>query len=237
MPDPENMSASHFVLLIETDPSQTGRLAAQLVRLGIEPIRVSDLDEAVEVVKSKRYVVSAVLLPSEIPGKEIRKALKSMRRREPGLPCMAYGKAPPRAQRKLLRQAGVFLTLWDGYDVGVLSFQINRLISGELQSSVRSARRAPIHLAVRVQVVGREKGGFLYSLSEGGCFIETPRASMDGARLRLIFVLDERKLELDGVVAFTNVPGNLQRQNLPLVSLQEWVRHLPWIHRPSSRLR
>ena len=216
MPDPMGMSTSHFVLLIESDQNQMGSLVAQLVHLGVEPIRVSDLDEATEVVKSRQYAVSGVLVPSDIPGKEVLKALKSMRRREPILPCMAYGKAPERAQRKLLHRAGVLLSLWDGYDVGVLRFQVNRLVSGENQHSVRGARRVPIHTPVRVLVGGREKDGFVYSLSESGCFIESPRASMDGAHLRMIFSLGERELEIDGVVAFANVPGNLQRPNLPL---------------------
>jgi hypothetical protein len=146
----------------------------------------------------------------------VQKAMKSMRRTEPILPGMAYGKIPDLAQRKLLRRAGVLLALWEGYDPGVLRFQINRLVSGEHKTAVRGSRRAPIHAPVRVQVGGREKEGFLYSLSEGGCFIETPRASMDGARLHMRFELDGQSLELDGVVAFANVPGNLQRPNLPL---------------------
>jgi Tfp pilus assembly protein PilZ len=210
------MSTGHFILLIEADPSLVGPLATQLVRLGIEPIRVSNLDEAVEVLKSGQYVLAGVLLPSHLPGKEVRQAMKRMHRCEPMLPCMVYGKAPERAQRKLLRQAGILLSLWDGYDVGVLRFQINRLVSGENQPSVRSSRRAPVHSPVRVEVGGRDKDGFLYSLSEGGCFIETPRASMDGAHIRLFFTLEEHDLEIDGVVVFANVPGNLQRPNLPL---------------------
>ena len=216
MPDLQNMSSGHFILLIETDPSLTGPLATQLVRLGIEPICVPDLDEAIEVVESRQYAVSAVLLPSEIPGKDVDRALKSMRLREPVLPCMAYGKAPGRAQRRLLRKAGVLLSLWDGYDVGILRFQINRLFSGENQRSARGARRAPLHTPVRVEIGGREKHGLLYSLSESGCFVEMPRASMESAQLRLIFVLEGRELEIDGVVAFTNVLGNLQRPNLTL---------------------
>lgn len=215
-PDPEIMPTSHFILLIETDPSQTGSLAAQLVHLGTEPIRVADLAEAAQVVEEGEYSVSAVLLPSDLPGKEVRRALKTMRRREPKLPGMAYGKAPDRSQRRRLRQAGVLLSLWDGYDVGVLRFQINRLVAGESQHSIRGSRRVPIHTPVRVLVGGREKDGFVYSLSEGGCFIESSRASMDGARLRMIFSLAERELEIDGIVAFANVPGNLQRPNLPL---------------------
>ena len=35
-------------------------------------------------------------------------------------------------------------------------------------------------------------------------------------RLHLIFTLDDVGYALDGKVAFSNVPGNLQRPNLPL---------------------
>ncbi|MFK7898846.1 MAG: PilZ domain-containing protein [Myxococcota bacterium] len=210
------MSASHFILLVESPTSSTDPLAAQLVRLGVEPIRVADLAEAVEVVKSKQYAVSAVLVPAELPGRLIRKAMKSMRRREPVLPAMAFGKSPDRSQRRFLRQAGILLALWDGYDESMLRFQINRLVSGEQQTAVRGSRRAPTQTPTRIMVGGREKSGILYSLAEGGCFIESPRASMEGAALRLLFILDEMPFELDGIVAFSNVPGNLQRPNLPL---------------------
>lgn len=210
------MSRSHFILLIELDPDLTGTLAAQLIGLGVEPIRVSNLDQAIDIVKAREYKISAVLVPSALPGKDVRAAMKSMRRREPALSAMAYGKIPDPTQRKLLRRAGVFLSLWDGYDFGVLRFQINRLVSTEHQHAARNSRRVPIHLPVRVLVGGREKEGILYSLSEGGCFVEMPRASMDGARLRMVFALEQREFELKGLVVFANVPGNLQRPNLPL---------------------
>ena len=210
------MSANHFILLVENTPTESETLALQLVRLGVEPIRVADLAEAMNVVKSREYAIRAVLLPSNLPGKVVHKAMKSMRRREPGLPSMCYGKAPDARQRKALRQAGILLALWDGYDEGILRFQLNRMISGESQQSVRGSRRAPIHAPVRVLVGGREKQGVLYSLSEGGCFIETPRASMDGARLQLFFTLEQREYEISGTVVFANVPGNLQRPNLTL---------------------
>jgi CheY-like chemotaxis protein len=216
LPDSARVPASHFILLIDDETASTGALVAQLVRIGIEPIRVADLAEAVEVVKSKEYSIRAVLLPSHLPGSAVRKAMKSMRRREPVLPAMVYGKAPDRAQRKLLQKADVLLAIWDGYDEGMLRFQINRLVSGDGNSSVRTSRRAPVHAPVRIIVGGREKQGTLYSLSEGGCFIETPRASMDGARLHLVFDAGGIGYSLDGTVAFSNVPGNLQRPNLPL---------------------
>lgn len=210
------MPASHFLLLVESDPERTDALATGLVRLGVEPIRVPDLADAVAMVKAKEYAIAAILVPADAPGGLLRKALKSMRRREPVMPAMAYGKAPEGKQVLALRSAGVLLALWDGYDEGILRFQVNRLLSGDTQSAARRSRRAPVAAPVRVLVGGREKGGVLYSLSEGGCFIETPRASMDGARLTLLFELEGRAFELKGEVAFSNVPGNLQRPNLPL---------------------
>jgi len=208
--------ASHFIALIENEPAETERLARQLVRLGIEPLRVADLAEAMDLVKSRAYTIGAVLLPGDLPPALVRKALRSMRRREPMLPAMAYGKRPGSRQLEGLRRADVLLALWEGYDEGALRFQMNRMLSGETQQTVREARRAPWHEPVRISVGGREKPGTLYSLSERGCFIETPRASMDGARLRLAFDLEGEPVEIDGIVVFANVPGNLQRPNLPL---------------------
>ncbi|MEM9174132.1 MAG: PilZ domain-containing protein [Myxococcota bacterium] len=210
------MPASHFLLLVESDPARTEALAAGLVRLGVEPIRVPDLADAVAVVKSKEYAIAALVVPAETQGGALRKALKSMRRREPVMPAMAYGKTPDGKQAKALRNAGVLLALWDGYDEGMLRFQANRLLSGDTQNAVRGSRRAPAAVPVRILVGGREKDGTLYSVSEGGCFIESPRASMEGARLTLRFILEERAFELEGEVVFANVPGNLQRPNLPL---------------------
>jgi len=210
------VSASHFVLLIEDAPSASDSLAATLVRLGVEPIRVGGLREAISVIKSRQYQLSGLLIPSDIPGKEVRKAMKAIRKKEPELGTMCFGKEPNSTQRNLLRQAGILLALWNGYDEAILRFQINRLVARDGHAADRSSQRAPTHIPVRMIVGGRRKEGILYSLSEGGCFVHTSRASMDGARLRLGFRLEDEEIELEGVVAFANVPGNLQRPNLPL---------------------
>jgi hypothetical protein len=210
------VSASHFILLIESDPTVSERLARQLIRQGVEPIRVADPAEAIDVVSSQDYAICAVLIPADLPPEILASAMKSLRRKQPALPAMAYGKAPDDRQRMALRGADVTLALWDGYDEGMLRFQINRMLSDESQHTPRASHRAPLHVPVRILVGGREKHGMLYSVSEGGCFIETPRASMDGARLQLFFELGRHPYELEGVVVFANVPGNLQRPNLPL---------------------
>lgn len=210
------MPASHFILLIENDSARSNALAAGLVRLGVEPIRVGSLAAAVDLVKSREYAIRGVLIPSDMTSPSLLKAMKSMRRREPALPGMVYGKPVDAGQRALLEKAHVLLALWDDYDEGMLRFQTNRLIFGDGKVSVRNSRRAPVRAPIRILVGGREKQGTLYSIGEGGCFIETARASMDGAHLHLIFHLGEVDYAIDGTVIFSNVPGNLQRPNLPL---------------------
>lgn len=203
-------------MLVENESAATESLARQLVRLGIEPIRADGLAEGIEVVGAGSYAIGGVLLPADLPPAGIAEAIQRMRRHGPLLPVMAYGKPPDPRQRKGLRRADVRLALWDGYDEAVLRFQLNRMLSGEIAHVARRSRRAPVHSPIRIRVGGREKQGMLCSLSEAGCFIETPRASMEGARLELAFGLDQRAYEIEGRVAFANVPGNLQRPNLPL---------------------
>lgn len=210
------MPTSHFILVIELDPHRTRALAAQLVRIGVEPVRVADLEEACSLVRSRAYSFSAVLVPSALPSSLIDEALRAMREIEPALPAMAYGKTPDAVEREALRSAGVHLALWEGHGETTLRFQINRLVAGDQLAGARATRRAPANGPVRMLVGDREKRGSLFSVSEGGCFVETPRASMDGARLRVCFELEGEPIALDGIVAFANVPGNLQRPNLPL---------------------
>lgn len=210
------MPTSHFILLIELDPHRTSALAAQLVRMGIEPVLAADLAEAKTLVRPRSFSFSAVLIPGNLPPQAIDETLRALREVEAVLPAMAYGKTPDPIQRKHLRQAGVHLALWDGYDDTILRFQINRLIASDRLSTARTSRRAPMVGPVVVLVGGREKPGTLFSVSEGGCFVETSRASMDGARVRVQFAVDGFPFDLAGTVAFANVPGNLQRPNLPL---------------------
>jgi len=63
---------------------------------------------------------------------------------------------------------------------------------------------------------GREKEALVYSVSPGGAFLATPRPSMRGARVSVQLPLPAGNLSLDGRVLYTNVPGNLQRPDLPV---------------------
>ena len=128
---------------------------------------------------------------------------------------VAVGKLPERRARRRLRAAGVRLALWEPFDEGALRFQVNRAISGDPLDQ-RSDLRVPTHLMARVVIGERTKDTVVYSMSLKGAFLETPRASMDQSQFEIEIRLPTGLIRMRAQVIYSNVPGNLQRPNLPL---------------------
>lgn len=207
------------VLVLEAG-STAAALADRVEGLGLAAVRAPDLDAAVQLLEARVPLFEAVIVPAQWPADRIRGDLGRLRRAGPegGLPFVAWGKPPDRATRKALRAAGVALALWEPFDDGTLRFQLNRAFDGGRVGENRRAERVPTYLLARILPRGgsRALDAVVYSLSTTGAFVETPRARMGGAQLELEIRVPGEKLVLHSEVVFTNLPGNLQRANLPL---------------------
>ena len=204
------------VIVVETGDGQSEKLASRLGAIGIKAIRVQDLDEARGELEEPWHVARVILLPASLAAERISRALKGLSRAAPGgLRYISFGEAPDRKWRKRLRSAGVNLALWEPYDDAMLRFQLNRAVGEDASAQTRSRPRVPTHLIARVSSSGRHKEGIVYSLSDGGAFIETPRPNLEGARVTVELRLPGVQLEISAEVVFVNVPGNLHRPHLP----------------------
>lgn len=204
------------VIVVESGDGQSEKLARRLSEIGIDPIRVADLDEACQQLEEPWPLIRVVLLPASLAAERIARALKSLSRAAPqGLRYVSFGDPPDRKWRKRLRGAGVNLALWEPYDDAMLRFQLNRAIGEDANASRRDDPRIPTYLLARVSSGDRHKDGIVYSLSESGAFLETPRPNLEGATVAVELRIPGRALTLKAHVAFANVPGNLQRPNLP----------------------
>jgi hypothetical protein len=215
------MNESRRVLLLEGSDADTASLAVRVHELGIQPVRAESLEDAVRLVGAHAPPIDAALLPSEWPASRVKDDVKSLRRAIPGgaLVFVVYGKPLEKSARKQLRAAGVELALWEPFDDGTLRFQLNRSFDGGRVHECRRAERVPTYLLARVLPRGgdgRARDTVVYSLSITGAFIETPRARMGGAEVDLELRLPGRPVTVRAEVVFTNLPGNLQRENLPL---------------------
>jgi hypothetical protein len=212
------MPSSGHILLIESVDGSANKLAERILAFGIEPVLVTTPEEARSILEERRVSIAAVMIPTDVSSQHLKKEVKLLRKVGPasGLMFVSVGKSPATDERKRLRGAGLQIALWEPYDDGTLRFQLNRALGGDRDSHGRSHPRAPTYLLARIFVGGRTKDAVVYSLSEGGAFLETPRASMDGAQVEVEIRLPANHIRVEGTVVFSNVPGNLQRPNLPM---------------------
>lgn len=208
------MIESHAILLVQGPDGDD--LARRLRALGCEVLVARDLAEADGVVATAFHPVPVAFVPTEGAEQGLKAALKGLRKRSRELMTVAYGEPADAPTRKALRSAGVSLALWSPFDDGTLRFQLNRALTRDRDVHGRRRLRVPTYLMARVNGGGRSREALVYSLSEEGAFLETPRASMEGASLQVELALPGGSLTLPAQVVFSNVIGNLQRPNLPL---------------------
>ncbi len=212
------MAARGQLILLEALDGSSPRLAERMLAFGAEGFITRGFDEAEEILRERKVLINGILVPTDQSTQDLKRDMKELRRVGPasGLTGVSVGRRPSADERKKLRAAGLSIALWEPFDDGTLRFQLNRAISGDRDEHARSDPRVPTYLLARIYVGGRTKDAVVYSLSSGGCFLETPRASMDGARLEVELRLPTGPIRVNAAVVFANVPGNLQKANLPL---------------------
>ena len=208
------------VLLVEGSPGRTSDLARRIRLQGAEPIQAVGIAEAAGLLPAPGADtgICAVVVDAELASRGLKKELQRLRAGAGGLDLfyLAFGEAPENSARRQLRSADVRHALWEPFDDATLRFQLNRAWNADRDDHKRANPRIPTYLHAQVGGGQRVKDGVVYSLSVQGAFIETPRASMAGALVELAVRLPSCFIETQARVVFANVPGNLQRPNLPL---------------------
>ncbi len=190
-----------YAALVETEP----RAAAARMARQHEPLR-------------------AVLLPAGFALPQRGDELDQLARAAgaSGTCFVAVGERPSAEAERLLRDKHVRLCLWAPFHDRELRFVLNRALFDPGQgfydpekAEVRHDLRVPTALGVRVVVASRERPAHVYSLSLGGCFLETQRPTLVGGTIEVVLPLPLGEFRVSGRVVLTNVPGNLERPNLP----------------------
>ena len=213
-------AATSPVILIEGAPGRLNELARRIRLQGGDPVIAESIGEAQGLLGEPDACMSvaAMVIDVSLASRSLKKELTQLRKaaRSLELSFLAVGEPASPATRKRLRQAGVRFALWEPFDDATLRFQLNRAWNADRDDHKRAKPRIPTYLHAQIGGGQRVKDGFVYSLSIQGAFIETPRASMAGATVPLAIRLPGCFIETKARVVFANVPGNLQRPNLPL---------------------
>jgi hypothetical protein len=211
-------------------------LGLRLRQLGYEPIAEDEPRAAAARLGKTGEMVRAALVPASFALPQRGGELDHLTRAagSSGLRFVACGERPPPEALRRLRDKEVRLCLWTPFRDGELRFVLNRALFDPTntfydreKAEVRHDLRVPTELSVRVRVVGREKHALVYSLSVGGCYLETLRPTLVGGAIEITLPLPLGEFTVSGQVILTNVPGNLQRSNLPSGMGVEFQRLVP----------
>ena len=210
------MSGSRTILVVDGFDVTLDSVTERLRDLRHSAIRAKTADEAFALAKGQ--ALGAVVLPSDLPGADALALVNALRSCATGhgLAFLAAGPEPRTEARDALREAGAGIALWEPFDDAWLRYQINRALASIAGRQPRNALRVPCSVPARVRTETREKPGRLYTLSEGGIFFETPRASMRGVEVTFELQMAGHVLPARGRVALSNVPGNLRNPKLPV---------------------
>jgi hypothetical protein len=211
------MGDGSTVLLVDAGADPMEDLCARLRGMGYRAVRAKSVEEGTAALADPRFAIGAVLVPPDLPTLDLERALHALRagRLDATLPLVAAGRRPDADQRDRMRRAGLDWALWRPIDDHTLRFQVNRALAGGAANG-RRAERVPTNWPVAVRIGSREKPAKLYSLSAAGAFLVTPRPSMPRSLVHVAVPLPSGDLRLASHVVMTNVPGNLEKRNLPV---------------------
>jgi PilZ domain len=193
-------------------------LAGRIVVLGYRALRANDVEHAVDLIRRQDQPVRVLMFPPEAPFTDRASDLRRMAEASGalGLRGIVSGTQPNAAAIAALKRDGVRFALWRGFHDSELRFALNAALYDETRGQLRPSLRVPASLMARIKSGAGEKAGMLYNLSTTGAFIETPRPSMPGGRIMLTIEFTDGAVDTPANVVFANVPGNLQKPNLPL---------------------
>ena len=211
------MADPRILLLLHGGDSRMGVVAHRLRRLGYQAVGAKGPTEAFQIASERQIRFRAVLTSAVLPAADLRVALDGLYERgsDGRLGCLAVGPRPDLGTCQALRTAGVELAAFEPCDDSTLRFQLNRALSHPDQHPDRRETRVPADLPVQIRASGRSKPAMVRALSASGAFLETRRPSLPGVPLELELSLPPETVQVAGRVVYTNVPGNLQRANLP----------------------
>ena len=191
-------------------------LARRVRSLGYRPIRADDPTAAAMFLARLDRPVRAAIIPAGDRFLDRARELAQLSGACGGLRYVVTGKPPEPDAIDELRRDGVRFCLWAPFSDSELRFVVNRALYDPTRGEVRDRTRVPTELLARVRKGERERQAGVYNLSCVGAYLETQRSALKGGRLMVALPLPAGEIQLQALVALSNVPGNLMRGNLPM---------------------
>lgn len=214
------MQAGEREQVLVLGPEERSRaLAGRLALLACcRGVRASDLDGALRAQAASPRAFPVGFLASDHGLADLPLALRLLGEHGAGgsMRWVAFGPRPDAEGVAVLRRAGVGFALFEPSSDEELRFVVNQALHRGDASVPRIEQRVPADLPARIVTKNGEKVALIYNLSATGAYVATPRPTLRGGSVQLLFSLPGGEVALDAQVMWNNVPGNLRRFNAPI---------------------
>lgn len=192
-------------------------LAGYLLLLGYRAAGAKDVTAALRVLSQASPPIRVGLLATDHGLADAADALREVAGLSPcPLQWIAIGRRPESATITVLRGAGVHFALFDPFTDEELRFVVNEAHHAGSPEVPRIEQRVPTHMRARVTTKTGERVAVVCNLSTLGAYLATPRPALRTGMVKVMIPLEEGPIEIEGLVMWNNVPGNLRRANAPI---------------------
>ena len=199
-------------------PAERARfLAGHLLLLGYRATGASDVAAAQRILALASPPIRVGLLASDHGLDDPGMALREIATLSPHpLQWIAIGVRPDDSEIEKLRGADVQFSLFDPFSDEELRFVVSEAQRAGAPELLRIEQRVPTLIRARVTTKTGERVAVICNLSTIGAYLATPRPAMRSGTLMMQVPLEGGEVELQGLVMWNNVPGNLRRPNVPV---------------------
>jgi len=210
-------SAARQQVLILGPAERARFLAGYLLLLEYRAAGAKDQGAALRVLAQAAPAIRVALLATDHGLPDATAALREINQLSPApLEWIAIGRRPDDAELRALRSAGVHFALFDPFTDEELRFVVNEAHHAGSPDIPRVDQRVPTHMRARVTTKTGERVAVVCNLSTVGAYLATPRPALRGGTVQVMVPLDDGEVEVEGLVMWNNVPGNLRRPNAPI---------------------
>lgn len=205
------------LLAVDDEKGSLGDLSLQLLRLGVDVLLATEIDEAELLARQEGQRLRGALLSSATDEARIDEVVEAIGPHTGIGPesIALLGRRIDEESMRRLRERGVRWRLWSPYEDRDLRFLGWELLCGNGDQDLRIDRRFPTALPASVERRGESRDVLVGDLSLSGAYLETASPFPAGSQLNLVIALPGSPLDLRCTVRWvssqkTRVTGRAQ---------------------------
>jgi hypothetical protein len=206
-----------YALILDTERGSLGRIAMQLVEMGVDALYANDLDEADLLARQEASKLGTIVIPADTPPDRVERVLKRIcsQLRTGAESLVMCGDEPAPAIRNELRSRGAKWSLWTPYTDRELRFVMASALATGHRADPRDGLRIPTEIEA-VACMGRHrKDVVVHNLSSGGAYLATRQPFLLDSLVSIDIPLPGFDLLAKARVVSTKAPEVEDRPDVP----------------------